>query len=60
MKCEIKNGILTITVPVSADPDLSKSGKTRILASSHGNQATTASFNGKPVIVGFNAYVKAV
>lgn len=33
-------------------------GKTLVVASSHGNQATGAQVNGKPVIIGINAYIK--
>jgi len=29
------------------------------VCSSHGNQATTAQIDGKPVIVGLNAYIRA-
>ena len=38
-------------------PTPSASGKTLVVASSRGNQATTAIVNGKPITVGFNAYV---
>lgn len=37
----------------------SASGKTQVLFSTHGNQPTTAQFDGKAVIVGLNMYVKA-
>lgn len=39
-------------------PTLSASGKTYSVASSHGNMPTTATVEGKPVIVGLNAYIK--
>lgn len=54
----IKNKQLVITIDLNDPPTPSKSGKTTVLASSNGNQPTTASFEGKPVIVGLNAYVK--
>lgn len=59
MKVEIneKTNTITITLPL-AGLRPSKSGKTLIVASSNGNQATTAEFDGKPVIIGVNAYVK--
>lgn len=38
-------------------PIPSQSGKTLVVASSRGNQATTAVVNGKQVVVGFNAYI---
>lgn len=50
----------TLTVVASLEPKgtKSKSGKTELVASSHGNQATTAQVNGKPVVIGLNAYIK--
>lgn len=58
MKAEIKNGKLIIEIDVQT-PRPSASGKTLVVASSHGNQATTAQVDGKPVVVGLNAYIKA-
>jgi len=55
---KIENGILTITLPVEPDPRPSASGKTLVVASSHGNQATTATVNGEPVVIGVNAYIR--
>ena len=40
------------------NPTPSATGKTLVVASSHGNQATLATVNGKPIVVGFNAYIK--
>ena len=57
MKVEIKGNELIITVEMQK-PTPSASGKTLVVASSHGNQATTAMVDGKPVIVGLNAYIK--
>jgi hypothetical protein len=56
MKVEIKDNQLVITLPISPRP--SNSGKTTIVASSAGNQPTTCEHEGKPIIVGVNAYVK--
>ncbi len=39
-------------------PRPSTSGKTLVIGSTHGNMITTALFDGKPIIVGLNAYVK--
>jgi hypothetical protein len=50
-----KNQELVIRVPMSERD--SKSGKTIVVASSNGNVPTTASYNGKPIIVGLNAYI---
>lgn len=57
MTAEIKNGKLIITIDLQK-PERSASGKTLVVASSHGNQATTATVDGKPVIVGLNAYIR--
>ncbi len=57
MKVEIKGNELIITVELQT-PTPSASGKTLVVASSHGNQTTTAVIEGKPVVVGLNAYIK--
>jgi hypothetical protein len=57
MKVEIKGNELIITVEMQT-PTPSASGKTLVIASSRGNQTTTAIIDGKPVIVGLNAYIK--
>jgi len=57
MKVEIKGKEMIITVDLQT-PAPSASGKTLVVASSHGNQPTTATIDGKPVILGFNAYIK--
>jgi hypothetical protein len=56
MKVEIKNGTIFIELPISPRP--SASGKSLVIASTAGNQATTATHDGKPVIIGVNAYTK--
>lgn len=55
---EIKGGNLVITVPMNPSPVASASGKTMVVASSHGNISTTATVNGQPVTVGVNAYIR--
>lgn len=57
MKVEIINGSLVITLPINQHPEPSASGKTLVVASSHGNKATDAKVNGKPITVGVNAYI---
>lgn len=57
MKVEIKGNELVITVEMQK-PTPSASGKTLVVASSRGNQVTTAMVDGKPVVVGLNAYIK--
>ena len=56
MKAEIKDGNLVVTIPMQ-EPAPSASGKTLVVASSRGNKATTAEVNGKPITIGFNAYI---
>ena len=57
MQVEIKNGNLVITIPMQK-PTPSASGKTLVVASSRGNKATGVLVDGKPVIVGLNAYIR--
>ncbi len=57
MKATIENGELVIRLPLNKTPVLSSSGKTLVVATSHGNQKTDAVVNGQPVVVGVNAYI---
>ena len=57
MHVEIKDNKLFIEIDLET-PTPSSSGKTLILASTHGNTVTTAEVDGKPVIIGLNAYIK--
>lgn len=50
---------LVVRIPVNAQPPLSSTGKTRIVASTHGNQPTPISIDGQTVKVGLTAFVKA-
>ena len=62
MNAKLDGKNLVITIPVNGlkvkDLPKSKSGKTSIVASSGGNMPTAVNIDGKPVIVGLNAYVK--
>ena len=40
-------------------PTRSASGKTLVVASTHGNMTTAAVVDGKPVIIGLNAYIRS-
>lgn len=55
-KIEGKN--LVITVPMNEKPAASKTGKTRIVATSHGNVKTDLTVEGQQVTVGLTAYIK--
>ena len=57
MKTTIKDHVLHIEIPLHA-PRPSATGKTLTVASSKGNQETEARIDGKPVVVGVNAYIK--
>ena len=63
MEAAIVNGKLVLTLDIDSNPAQSKSGKSRVVSSSHGNQVTQAEveYAGKkyPVVVGVNAYIKA-
>jgi hypothetical protein len=57
VKATIENGELVIRLPLNKTPALSTTGKSLVVATSHGNQKTDAVVNGQPVIVGVNAYI---
>jgi hypothetical protein len=59
MTAKLNGKKLTIEIDLEEPIALSKTGKTKIVASSHGNQVTTATVDGKPVVIGLNAYIKA-
>ena len=59
MKTTIKDNTLYIEIPLHA-PRPSATGKTLTVASSNGTRETEATINGKPVVVGVNAYIKPV
>jgi hypothetical protein len=53
----IEDGFLVIRVPLNPTPTRSATGKSLIVASSHGSKQTELEIDGKPVIVGVNAYI---
>ncbi|MBU1082437.1 MAG: hypothetical protein KKB59_18270 [Spirochaetes bacterium] len=57
MDARIEKGKLIVEINLN-EPRPSASGKTLVVASSGGNQATAAQVNGKPVIIGLNAYIQ--
>jgi hypothetical protein len=58
MTAEIKDGMLIIMLPMQT-PTPSSTGKTLVVASSHGNQKTALEVNGKSVKIGVNAFIEA-
>ena len=55
---KIEGNELVIRLPLNPTPVRSTTGKTLVVASSHGNKPTAATINGQPVIVGVNAYLQ--
>ena len=56
MKATIKDGVLTIVMPLNA-PRPSSSGKTLVVASSGGNIETDCEVDGRKVKIGVNAFI---
>jgi hypothetical protein len=57
MEVQIKDNKLCIEIDLET-PKPSASGKTLVVASTRGNVVTSAEVDGKPVIIGLNAYIK--
>jgi hypothetical protein len=57
LKVEIRDKKLFIEIDLE-EPTPSSSGKTLVVASTHGNTVTTAEVDGKPITIGLNAYIK--
>ena len=57
MTAKIQNGKLIIEIDVQK-PTPSKSGKSLVVASTNGNVTTSTLVDGKPLVIGLNAYIK--
>lgn len=57
MDVKIENGKLIISIELQ-DPTPSASGKTLVVATTHGNMVTQCMIDGKNVVIGLNAYIK--
>lgn len=57
LTASVEGDYLVIRVPMNAKPTPSSTGKTLVVASSHGNKQTEVEVDGKAVFVGVNAYV---
>ncbi len=57
MEVKIEGDKLVITIELQK-PTPSASGKTLVVATTHGNMVTDCVIEGKPVVVGLNAYIK--
>jgi len=53
----IEDGCLVIKVPLNPTPVRSATGKTLVVASSHGNKETEVQVQGQPVFLSVNAYI---
>jgi hypothetical protein len=58
VKATIEGNELVIRLPLNKSPVPSSSGKTLVVASTHGNRTTEAVINGQPIILGVNAYIQ--
>jgi len=47
----------TLTVKINMVPHVSASGKSLVIATTHGNQPTPATYKGKAIVLGLNAYI---
>ena len=54
---KVEGNTLVIRLPLQT-PTPSASGKTLVVATTHGNQRTDALAHGVPVTIGVNAYIK--
>jgi len=54
---QIEGDELVIRVPMNEKPERSTSGKTLVVASTHGNKETDIVVQGKKLVVGVNAYI---
>lgn len=57
MKVSIEQNEMVIRIPMQ-DPKPSATGKTLVVATTHGNVVTGAMVKGRPVTIGLNAYIK--
>ena len=57
LTAKIEGNELVIRITVNDRPEPSSSGKTMIIASSHGQITTDCVVNGKNLVIGMNAYI---
>jgi len=55
MKCEIKGGKLLVEMDIAEQ--VSKSGKSTVIATTSGNKPTEVKYKGETLVVGINAYI---
>jgi len=59
MQTEIQGDSLVITIPIRKPATASKTGKSRIVATTSGNTVTNLLVEGKPLKIGLNAFIEA-
>jgi hypothetical protein len=57
LTASIEGDYLVIRVPLNPTPVRSATGKTLVVASTHGNKQTEVEIQGQPVFLGLNAYI---
>ncbi len=55
---DIQSGFLVIKLPLRETPIPSATGKTLVVASTHGNRPTQLKIQGQELFVGANAYIR--
>lgn len=58
MKVEVINNQLVITMPIDPNPQPSSTGKTLLIASTHGSIKSGIQVSGKELTISVNAYIK--
>jgi len=59
LQVTVEGSYLVIKAPLQVPPQPSKSGKNLVVATTRGNVATSTTYDGKPITVGVNAYIRA-
>jgi len=57
LTASIEDGFLILKIPMNPTPLRSATGKTLVVASTHGNKETEVRVEGQSVFVGVNAYI---
>jgi hypothetical protein len=57
MTAKIEGNELVIRLPMQQPPRPSASGKTLVVATTHGNKTSEVEINGQSVVIGVNAYI---
>ena len=58
MKATIEKDVLVVRIPLTA-PTPSSTGKTLLIATTHGGKVSDVTIQGKPVTISLNAFIPA-